>query len=131
MGEAMRRTQAETREGAEDKAVWTTERLWSVGLNLYALSDGRFWLDDVANDRQGFITADQAIVIKRFVKRHTSYSTEPLSALLDEYSANTGRSVEELARPFEIRGPLSAFPGHSFELPAQPASGAPAMGGRP
>lgn len=102
----------------------TTARRTNTGLTLYPLDDRRFWLNDIFNDRQGFITPEQAEVIGRHVVDERNYRPERLDDLLARYSGSTGRSVEELSRSYDVRGPLSASRGTYFTLPAHPKVGA-------
>lgn len=100
----------------ERVAVTSLSRHWNIGLNLYALSDGRFWLDDVGNDRQGFVTSAQADGVRRHTVRNYEYEAESLDAMLAVYAGNTGRSIEELTSTYSHPGPLYSEPGRPFHL---------------
>ena len=84
----------------DESPVRTLARYWCVEFNLYTLSDGRFWFDDVGRDVQGFITPKQAALIRTHTSRAEGYRTETLAALLEEYSGNNGQSVVTLSMPY-------------------------------
>ena len=89
-------------------------RHWSVGLNLYALSDGSFWLDDVGNDVQGFVTQAQADAVRQHTVRSQDYEAEAFVFLLARYTTITGRSFEQLSATYSRQGRLYSAPGCPF-----------------
>ena len=95
-------------------AVTVLSRHWNVGLNLYALSDGSYWLDDVGNDAQGFVTQAQADTVRQFTVRSDEYEAEPFALLLARYVTTTGRGVEQLSATYSRQGRLYSEPGRSF-----------------
>lgn len=99
-------------EGCE--VVMSLSRHWSVGLNLYALSDGSFWLDDVGNDVQGFVTQAQADDVRQHTVPSDDYEAEAFALLLARYVTTTGRSFEQLSATYSRRGRLYSEPGRPF-----------------
>lgn len=108
------------------EGIRSVERFWSIGINIYRLDDGRWWLDDVFNDIQGFVSAEQAAVVVREVGRHgraNGYQAELLTDMLEEYGTNSGRTIRELTGIYVPRARLSVFPGKYFTLCGEGTSG--------
>ena len=103
-------------ENLDEAMVKSITRHWTMWLNLYTLSDGRFWLDDVDMDRQGFVTANQAPHIKRNSHPARGYKPELLSDLFGVYAGGSGRSIEEFSQQFSSRVPLHGVFGSEFDI---------------
>jgi len=87
------------------------EEQWTaVGATLYRLSDGRYWLDAMFTDEQGFLSSDRGAALATHMKPRDEYGGEPLDNVLTVYQANSGRSFDEMTRDIPQPYAVELFP---------------------
>lgn len=80
----------------------TTGRWISILVNLYRLSDGRYWLDDVHMNKQFIVTAEIAEQLIPLMAPYQGYQGEDLDDLQACYGIPEGEIPPDLPLPYGL-----------------------------
>jgi hypothetical protein len=86
----------------ENTTLRTTGRWISFLVNLYRLSDGRYWIDNVHRNKQFIIPAVIAEQLIPLLATYEGYDGEDLDDLQADYNMPEGHRVPDIPRPYRL-----------------------------